>query len=218
MSTRTISYVRGKIKIEVGEQILSSFAYMLSAPKPVLLHMRMTGPIEFVEQEITIRNRICGVGHIEVVIKAVQFLRLRRRWRQSMHAHSLLLRMLSREAKIDRLLVSERMAVGLLWLQRHHRRSLRLAHRWRLGTLPCVLSTAALGPACCAVALHNWRTVSACAAIEAALLADGARVLICLVVSCPAVEIKGRLYVWLLFEGWLRLEGVQMAALWEWIA
>jgi hypothetical protein len=196
---------------------------MLSAPKPILLVMRMTRPIEFVEQEVAVRHRVRSVGHIEVVIEAIQLLRLRwRRWRQRMHAHPLLLRVLSREAEIDRLLVRKRVAVGLLLRlqRRNHRCSLRLTHRWRLGTLPCVFSTAALGPARCAVALHDWRTVTACAAIEAALLANSAWVLVCLVVSCPAVEIEGRLYIWL-FEGWLgdiRLEGVQMTVLGKWIA
>lgn len=83
-----------------------------------------------------------------------------------------------------------------------------------------MFATAALGPACCAVALHDWRTVAACAAVEAALLADRARVLVCLVISCPTVEIEGRLYVGL-FEGWLAdiwLEGIQMTVLRERIA
>jgi hypothetical protein len=199
----------------------SSTARMLSAPKPVLLAMRMTRPIEFVEQEVAVRHRVRSVGHIEVVIEAVQLLRLSwRRWRQRMHAHPLLLRVLSREAEIDRLLVRERVAVGLLWLQGHHRRSLRLAYRWRLGTLSRMFSTTALCPASCAVALHDRRTVTACAAIEATLLANSAWVLVCLVVSCPSVEIEGGLYIWL-FEGWLsdiRLKGVQMAVLSEWIA
>jgi len=112
------------------------------------------------------------------------------------------------------------MAVGLLGLQRRHRCSLRLRHRWRLRALPCVFATAALGPACCAVALHDRRTVAACAAVEAALLADGAGILICLVVACPALEVESGLDVWL-FEGWLGdsgLEGVQMAVLQERIA
>lgn len=204
------------------EQILSSSARILSAPKTILLTMCMTRPIELVEQEIAVCHRIRRIRHIEVVVEAIHFLRLRlRRWRQSMHTHPLLVRVLRREAEINGLLVRKRMAVGLLWLQRHHRCSLRLAHRRRLGTLPCVLSTAALRPACCAVALHDRGTVAACAAIEAALLANGARVLICLVVSCPAVEIEGRLYIWLLFEGrlgYIRLEGVQMAVLRERIA
>jgi hypothetical protein len=204
-----------------GNDVFSSSARMLSAPKPILLAMCMTRPIEFIKQEVAVRHRIRGIRHVEVVIEAIQFLR---RWRQRMHAHPLLLRVLCREAEVDRLLVRELVAIGLLlllWLQRrNHRCSLRLAHRWRLGTLSCVFSTAALGPACCAVALHDWRTVAACTAVEAAFLADGARVLIGLVVSCPAVEIEGGLYVWL-FEGWLgdiRLEGIQATTLHERVA
>jgi hypothetical protein len=218
--TQTISVVAllaRTIFLDSWERILSSSARILSAPKPVLLAMCMTRPIEFVQQEITVRHRICGVRHVEVVVEAIQFLRLRRRWRQRMHAHSLLLRVLRREAEIDWLLVRERVAVGLLlWLQRrNHRCSLRLTHGWRLGTLSRVLSATALGPACCAVALHDRRAVTACAAIEAALLANRAGVLVRLVVSCPAVEVECRLYIWL-FEGRLgdiRLEGVQMAVL-----
>ena len=119
------------------EQILSSSARILSAPKTILLTMCMTRPIELVEQEIAVCHRIRRIRHIEVVVEAIHFLRLRlRRWRQSMHTHPLLVRVLCREAEINGLLVRKRMAVGLLWLQRRHRCSLRLAHGRRLGTLP----------------------------------------------------------------------------------
>lgn len=84
-----------------------------------------------------------------------------------------------------------------------------------------MFSTTALGPACCAVALHDWRAIAAGATIETALLANSTRVLICLVIPCPTVKVEGRLYIWLLFEwrlGDSRLEGVQMAILRERIA
>lgn len=83
-----------------------------------------------------------------------------------------------------------------------------------------MLSTAALGPACRAVALHDWRAVAASAAVQTALLTDSARILISLVRLGPALEVEGRLNVWL-FIWWLgdgRLEGIEMGVLQEWIA
>ena len=88
---------------------------LMSAAEPVL-PMGMARPIQFIKQEVAVRHRIRSIRHVEIVIESVQLLRLRW-WRYHPHAHPLLLRMLCREAKIDRLLVYVRVAV-----RRHVRR------------------------------------------------------------------------------------------------
>jgi hypothetical protein len=101
-----------------------------------------------------------------------------------------------------------------------YRRGLLLRYlRW-LGTLPCVLTTAALRPTCCAVILHDWRAVATSTAVETALLADSARVLVGLIVAGPAIEVERRLYVGL-FVWWLGdggFERIQVCVLHEGIA
>jgi len=98
----------------MGTYCHSSPARMLSATKPILLAKCMTRPIKFIKKKIAVRHRIRGIRHVKIMIKAIQFLGLGRRWRQRMHAHPLLLRVLGREAEVDRLLVRQRMAIGML--------------------------------------------------------------------------------------------------------
>ena len=106
-------------------------------------------------------------------------------------------------------MVRERLAVGRE-LGHGHDLGLDGGLRWRSLR---VLASAALGPACCAVVLHDGRTVAAGATVETALLADGAWVLIGLVLLRPAFEVERGLYVRLIVLGLgdCGLEGVHMA-------
>lgn len=164
----------------------------------------MTRSIEFIKQKVAICNWIRHVWHVEVVVKVIQLWWLRR-WRHDANTHSLLLCWLRREAKIDRLLMSVRVRMTIWW---------HMSHRSRLclRALSCVLATTALSPACCAVVLHDWRTITTGTSIQAALLTDSSRVLVGLVITSPTIEIKSRLYIGL-FVGRLcdaGFEGIYM--------
>lgn len=82
-----------------------------------------------------------------------------------------------------------------------------------------VLTPAALGPACGAVVLHDGGTVATGAAVETALLADGAWVLVGLVFLRPSFEVERGLYVWLLVGrlGDGGFERIEMAVVHVWV-
>jgi hypothetical protein len=188
---------------------------MLSAPEWTVTTC-ITRPIQFIEQEVAVRHRIRCIWHVEVVVEGIQTWWLRR-WQQHSHADPLLLWVLCGEPKIDRLLVLKRVAIGwqvgkrcCLWL-----RNLR----W-LGTLSCVLATTALSPARGTVVLHDGWTVATSAAVQTALLANGAWVLVCLIITGPAVKVECGLHVGRFVgrSGDGCFERVQMCVLHEWVA